>query len=219
MPALSYHGNVDDTAVALLRRRGFQVWCDEQRSSCFAERDGWDFIAFDPVQLLGLIAVFEATAPAEYREYWWRDVTAAGMTVALPHRPERAYQSVVERRLTTPGASARPPNTLAQAELDLQRLVTEVVVPLQTRSTLPRDGIRRLVEAVEQAAEAARGCEALPRSLLHEIHVLARVLRAESPYRDTETLVWAADRIDLVFSLLLAGETLADRKPGAPRFR
>jgi len=37
-----------------------------------AEKAGWDFTADDPVQLLGLISIYETQQPAEYREYWWK---------------------------------------------------------------------------------------------------------------------------------------------------
>ena len=37
-----------------------------------AERNGWDFSAASPTALLGLIAIFEATDPQHYSEYWWR---------------------------------------------------------------------------------------------------------------------------------------------------
>ena len=35
-------------------------------------KDGWDFTADDPIQLLGLVAVFEHENPEKYEEYWWR---------------------------------------------------------------------------------------------------------------------------------------------------
>lgn len=98
MPALSYHSNVHDSALALLRRKGFQVWKDGQSQHYGAERDGWDFFAYDPVELVGLVAMFEASAPAAYCEYWWRDDSARGLEQTLPSEPERPYVSVTSRR-------------------------------------------------------------------------------------------------------------------------
>ena len=70
MPALSYYRNVYGTAVAILEEKGFQIWRSGDDYCC--EKDGWDFWAEDPVQLLGLVSIFESVGPTEYREYWWR---------------------------------------------------------------------------------------------------------------------------------------------------
>ena len=72
MPALGAYANVDNTALVVLQRKGFRVWTDDTESEWFAERDGWDFMADDPIQLLGLIAIFEFQQPTEFREYWWQ---------------------------------------------------------------------------------------------------------------------------------------------------
>ena len=94
MPALTQYSNVYAAAVAVLQAKGFQVWCDTSTDKCFAERDGWDFCAYDPVALLGLVALFEARAPKEYREYWWRKEEEKG-PVDLPESPVRPYVSVI----------------------------------------------------------------------------------------------------------------------------
>jgi hypothetical protein len=96
MPALSEYSNVYDTAVTLLQRKGFQVWCDRAAKLYYAERDGWDFASDTPVGLLGLVSIFEAANPTTYREYWWRlDQSAAAGT--LPDEPTRPYEPVHEK--------------------------------------------------------------------------------------------------------------------------
>lgn len=70
MPALSYYTNVHNTALVVLERKGYRLWT-ENEVYC-AEKDGWDFMADDPVQLLGVVAIYEFQKPAEYQEYWWR---------------------------------------------------------------------------------------------------------------------------------------------------
>ncbi|MDO9022289.1 MAG: hypothetical protein Q8S73_31490 [Deltaproteobacteria bacterium] len=72
MPALSEYTNVCNTAILILQERGFRCWADDKMEMFRCERDGWDFAAESPVGLLGLVAIFEHMAPAEYREYWWR---------------------------------------------------------------------------------------------------------------------------------------------------
>lgn len=93
MPALGEYSNVYDTAVTLLRQKGFQVWSDDSTELYFAERDGWDFASESPVGLLGLVAIFEAVQPAKYREYWWR-LDASGEAQSLPKTPVRPYKPV-----------------------------------------------------------------------------------------------------------------------------
>lgn len=99
VPTLSQSSNVYRAAVSVLHAKGFQVWCERSAGTYFAERDGWDFCADDPVALLGLVALFEARAPAEYREYWWRMEAESG-PVELPEAPAQPYVSVMERGRT-----------------------------------------------------------------------------------------------------------------------
>ena len=86
MPALSEYTNVYGTALAHLEELGFQLWRDPRTELFCAERGGWDFMAESPVALLGLVKIFELTAPAEWREYWWRHPTPRSHTT-LPTVP------------------------------------------------------------------------------------------------------------------------------------
>ena len=72
MPALSYYSNVHNTALNILVDRGYQLWRDPETDAICAERDRWDFMADDPVQLLGIVSIFETLEPSECTEYWWR---------------------------------------------------------------------------------------------------------------------------------------------------
>ncbi len=71
MPALSSYLNVYSSAVAVLHDQGYRVWTD-QTDHWFAERDGWDFSADNPIELLGLAAIHGARAPEHFKEYWWQ---------------------------------------------------------------------------------------------------------------------------------------------------
>ena len=71
MPALSEHVNVYTTAIAVLERKGFSVWYEREQDTFFAQRDGWDFAADNPVSLLGLVTIFEYKNPSEYTSRWW----------------------------------------------------------------------------------------------------------------------------------------------------
>lgn len=96
MPTLSEYANVYESAIEVLRKKGFQVWHDRNADMYGAERDGWDFLADTPIGLLGLVAIYEAVQPESYAEYWWK---AAGTAGALPEAPE-PYVSVLTRRRT-----------------------------------------------------------------------------------------------------------------------
>lgn len=95
MAALADHSNVIDTALDLLERKGFQVWHDKEQDKYWAERDGWDFVSRSPTGLLGVIAIFEATQPEAWREYWWKS-PRVGLYEALPDRP-RPYTPIFTR--------------------------------------------------------------------------------------------------------------------------
>ena len=62
----------------------------------FAEKGGWDVAADSPTALLGVVAIYEARKPEEYREYWWSTQHYWDFA-AMPRRPERPYRSVMER--------------------------------------------------------------------------------------------------------------------------
>lgn len=91
MPSLSAYRNVFGAAHEALRRKGFQVWKDGELFWC--EKDGWDFCADDPMQLLGLVSLFELVAPEQYEEYWWR----LAYEHEIPTAPQ-PYESVIFRK-------------------------------------------------------------------------------------------------------------------------
>jgi hypothetical protein len=80
--SLASAANVYNTCLRILRRRGYKLWVD-----CFteadvgpedcsitwrAEKDGYDFAADDPLELLGLTAIYEFKKPTEApAPYWW----------------------------------------------------------------------------------------------------------------------------------------------------
>jgi hypothetical protein len=93
VPTLSEYVNVYNSALNALRKKGFQVWRDEELFC--AERGGWDFMADSPIALLGLAALFDEISPKSYEEYWWRN--EQGMDyLNLPTEP-RPFVSVMTR--------------------------------------------------------------------------------------------------------------------------
>jgi hypothetical protein len=72
MPDLSAYLNVYNTALVVLERKGWLLRYDKERGWWFAQKDGWELLADDPMQLLGLVAIFEHHDPKEKTEYWWK---------------------------------------------------------------------------------------------------------------------------------------------------
>ncbi len=84
MPAFSAYLNVWNTCLVILQQKGFRTWTDEEQNNFYAEKDGWDYIADDPIQLLGLVAIHEYHKPVSYKEYWWR-ITDPQLIESLPN--------------------------------------------------------------------------------------------------------------------------------------
>jgi hypothetical protein len=72
MPDLSAYLNVYNTALVIIERKGWTLRYDASREWWFAQKDDWELLADDPMQLLGLVAIHEHHAPEEKSEYWWR---------------------------------------------------------------------------------------------------------------------------------------------------
>ncbi|MEU8924583.1 hypothetical protein AB0D10_27175 [Kitasatospora sp. NPDC048545] len=78
MASLASHANVWETCLQLLRRRGYHLkvqLSDEEdetaRDAWLAEKAGFTFWADNPIELLGLVAVYEDTQPSDDQPYWW----------------------------------------------------------------------------------------------------------------------------------------------------
>jgi hypothetical protein len=48
------------------------VPADSSRQWWYAKKDDWEFLADDPMQLLGLVAIYEHQSPKTKEEYWWK---------------------------------------------------------------------------------------------------------------------------------------------------
>ncbi|WP_194908761.1 hypothetical protein [Catenulispora rubra] len=83
MVSLVSHLNVWETCLQLMNRLGYRLEMsypddedgDEGLSTWSATKGGFTFMADDPIQLLGLVAVYEDVQPEDDRDYWWRAKT------------------------------------------------------------------------------------------------------------------------------------------------
>ena len=72
MSLLSSYPNVWNVCLVLLRRDGFSLAHNQANDTWTAEKNGYSFLADNPIELLGLAAIYERLKPAQDREYWWQ---------------------------------------------------------------------------------------------------------------------------------------------------
>ncbi len=95
--ALGSHGNVWDTCLHILKERGYAIHVegevDENGSwptdaLWIAEKNGFLFKGYNPIELLGLIGIYDHIQPSEEIPYWWQvdcpDLTRELMFKAFP---------------------------------------------------------------------------------------------------------------------------------------
>lgn len=95
MPTLTSHVNTENTALVIIKRKGYQYWYDEKAEMYFAEKNGWDFAAPGATELLGVIAIFEQANPTKFKEYWWR-IDKPWLKSSVPSEPQ-PYRPVYKR--------------------------------------------------------------------------------------------------------------------------
>lgn len=81
MASLGSHANVYNTCLRILRQRGYRLWVEGELDAndmyptdlaWMAEKNGETFQADNPIELLGLAAIYEYVAPVgETQSYWW----------------------------------------------------------------------------------------------------------------------------------------------------
>jgi hypothetical protein len=97
--SLGSHANVFNTCLRILRQRGFALHVEGEMTAdgCYpddalwvAEKAGFRFMADNPIELLGLTAVFDHVQPSEAQPYWWNvegpDIRSELMEAAFPDR-------------------------------------------------------------------------------------------------------------------------------------
>jgi hypothetical protein len=97
---LASHVNVYNTCLRILRSRGFELEVSgEPRPDgayptdrhWIARKDGFYFCADNPIELLGLVAIYDHVRLEEDRPYWWAvhgpDIALELMEAAFPDPP------------------------------------------------------------------------------------------------------------------------------------
>lgn len=80
MVAIASARNVYNTCLRIFRARGFELWIEERGENTngmedvfyFAKKGEFDFAAPNPIELLGLAAIYEYKNPQKPPDsYWW----------------------------------------------------------------------------------------------------------------------------------------------------
>jgi hypothetical protein len=112
---LSSNANVYGTCLRILRSRGFEleVRGDPEPDGSYpvgkswvARKGGFYFCADNPIELLGLVAVYDHVQPVEPRSYWWYvegpDVEGELLEAAFPDpAPEAEPHAAADRGLVS----------------------------------------------------------------------------------------------------------------------
>lgn len=69
---LSSYPNVYNTCPVILQRKGFSLSHEKETDSWFAEISTFKLKADNPIELLGLAAIYEEQKPKSDSEYWWQ---------------------------------------------------------------------------------------------------------------------------------------------------
>jgi hypothetical protein len=72
MADLSSYINVFNTALVIIEHKGWALRFDKTQDFWFAKKNGWELLADNPIELLGLVAIHEHHSPKEKIEYWWK---------------------------------------------------------------------------------------------------------------------------------------------------
>lgn len=102
---------------------------------------------------------------------------------------------------------------------EMPGLVSRLLIPLQTRKVVDRGAFEDLERCACNLARKLKGADLLPRAVLNELKVAIGVLRAEARHTGGEepNLIGMSNRLEMVFDLILRGESPDDRVPGVPR--
>ncbi|MFI5774112.1 hypothetical protein ACIA74_37500 [Streptomyces sp. NPDC051658] len=152
MASLASHANVWETCLQLLHRQGYHLkveLSDEEDEyaldAWLAEKDGFTFWGDNPIELLGLVAVYEDVQPEEDQAYWWSRKTLRErpwlreqlMDEALAAQDARVAELAMRRERS-------PEVWEAGIRAAFETLGDEVSVASDLR--VPRKDLRRILE-------------------------------------------------------------------------
>jgi hypothetical protein len=105
-------------------------------------------------------------------------------------------------------------------EEELRQKISDFLVPIQTSRVVSETNFKSVQQALEQIASELKDINIVSKSLLNDAYVTIKILRAEAPHfneDESNVMVHMANKLEIVFELILKNETIDQRKPGVPR--
>lgn len=111
---------------------------------------------------------------------------------------------------------------MTDAEMIFERFKEELggfLLKIQTIRVLDAEAFERLNADCRKLAQELKNQPLVPKSMLNEIRVATKILRAEAAYvsGERDVIIDMADKLEMTFDLILLGEDHSDRTPGVPR--
>ncbi len=111
-------------------------------------------------------------------------------------------------------------NGVESVAAELRSSGAELVMALQSTKEIKQQAFDRLDKASRELATVLRGAELLPRQIVNDLYITAKILENEAPYSKDEELVHQmAYTLYETFDIILLGESHDDYRPGIPRVR
>ena len=103
---------------------------------------------------------------------------------------------------------------------ELREAVSAFLLPLKTMRGVKKEAFARLEAIVTEATRICKGDDLLSKALLAEVFLTARAIEPEEEYvgvADRAALRAMREKLEVLFYLLIDGESPEDRVPGVPR--
>jgi hypothetical protein len=101
----------------------------------------------------------------------------------------------------------------------LDRDLYDFLLPITMSKPAVKAAFEKAERSAADVARALKGRDDLPRDVLRSIYKAIGVIRAQLPYQKEgrDELASMCNKLEMVFFLILEGESPDDRKPGVPR--
>lgn len=103
---------------------------------------------------------------------------------------------------------------------ELRSSGAELVTALQSTKEIKQPAFERLDQASRELARLLKGAEQLPRRIVNDLYITAKIRENEGPHsKDSVRVGQMAAALYMTFDLILLGESPDDRRPDVPRVR
>lgn len=112
--------------------------------------------------------------------------------------------------------------TMTETDTIFERFKDELggfLLKVQTTRVLDAEAFERLNADSRKLAQELKNQPLVPKSVLNEMRVATKILRAEAVYMrdEQDVMLDMANKLEMTFDLILLGEDHSDRSPGVPR--